>query len=186
MSCFLMKTECLNWTNPKTTGIIYASTNLLLLSSAFSASIISPISSFLLIFFLLSTGIAFFLENKDNDLNKEYSYIPKETIETFFRNVYESFIFFSNFFKKVTSIESPLLTVQTLIGLYICMIVSSNVCSCLIVFLSINFFFLLGLALKYKGDELCKGYNKITTVICDSISKISNKIPKYEVKAKKN
>jgi hypothetical protein len=183
-----MKTECLNWTNPRTTGIIYASINLLLFSSTFSASILAPISNFLLILFLLSTGIAFFLDNnnKDNDLNKEYSYIPKESIETFFRNVYESFILLSNFFKKVTSLESPLLTIQTLIGLYVSTVITSNVCSCLIVFLSINFFFILGLALKYKGEELCKGYNKITGVICDSISKISNKIPKYEVKGKKN
>lgn len=184
--CFLSDIEALNWTDIKTTGLIYATINLLFFSVMLSwVSIISVVTNFLLVSLLTAIVVCYFMEKPPKDDN-EYEYFSKDSLEAIFKKFYLWVISLEEKIKKITSLESPVCTIKTIVGLYILSVISSHVCSCFLVFLATNIFFIVPLVRKYKQKEITKIYDKVSEITKDLLKKVESKIPRYEEKAKKN
>ncbi len=184
--CFLSEIEALNWTDNKTTGLIYATINLLFFSVMLSwVSIVSVIANFLLVSLLTAIVVCYFMEKSTKDDN-EYEYFSKDSLEDFFKKLHLWIISLDEKVKKLVSLESPSCTIKALVCLYALSLVSSHVCSCFLVFLATNLFFIIPLVKKYKQKEICKLYEKVSAITKDVVKKVESKIPRYEEKVKKN
>ena len=185
-SCNFLDLECLNWSDIKTTGMIFATIELLFFSVMFSGvSIISVIANFALYSLVTAIVVCYFMEKPTKDDN-EYEYVSKDKLESVFKNFYTSLICLDEKYKKIVSLESPIYTLQALGLVYVSTIIASNVCSCMIVFIATNLFFLVPLAYKLQGDNINKLTSKLSCVLKNVITTVESKIPRYQEKEKKN
>jgi len=184
--CFLSEFEALNWTDNKTTGLIYATINILFFSVMLSwVSIVSIIANFLLVSLLTAIVVCYFMDKQPKD-DTEYEYFSKDSLEDIFKKFHLWIISLDEKVKKLVSFESPSCTIKTLVGLYTLSVISSHVCSCFLVFLATNLFFIIPLVKKYKQKEISKLYEKVSAITKDVLIKVESKIPRYEEKVKKN
>ena len=185
-NCLLLDFECLNWTDIKTTAMIFATIELLFFSVMLSGiSIISVVANFALFSLVAAIAVCYFMEKPAKDDN-EYEYISKDKLESVFKSFYSTLICLDEKFKKIVSLESPVCTLQTLGLVYVFTIIASNVCSCFLVFIATNLFFLVPLAYKLQGDNINKLTSKACCVLSKAFTTIESKIPRYQEKEKKN
>lgn len=182
----LLNFECLNWTDIKTTAMIFATIELLFFSVMLSElSIISVLANFALFSLVTAIVVCYFMEKPAKDDN-EYEYISKDKLESVFKGFYSTLICLDEKFKKIVSLESPTCTLKTLGFAYVLTIIANNVCSCLLVFIATNLFFLVPLAYKLQGDNINKITSKACCIISNTLTTIESKIPRYQEKEKKN
>jgi len=109
----------------------------------------------------------------------EYEYFNKDTLEYYFKKVYQSLIKFEDKLNKIIRLESLSCTIQAIVGLYITSIIVSNICTTLLGFFGFNLLFLAPLAYKFKKNEIDGVCSMIKTNAVKTIEKVESLIPRY-------
>eukprot|EP00340_Litonotus_pictus_P003053 CAMPEP_0170516544 /NCGR_PEP_ID=MMETSP0209-20121228/2728_1 /TAXON_ID=665100 ORGANISM="Litonotus pictus, Strain P1" /NCGR_SAMPLE_ID=MMETSP0209 /ASSEMBLY_ACC=CAM_ASM_000301 /LENGTH=159 /DNA_ID=CAMNT_0010801461 /DNA_START=144 /DNA_END=623 /DNA_ORIENTATION=- len=148
-------------------------------------SFASVAANFLLFLLFTSIGVAYFMQKSEKDDN-EYEYFSKDTLEYHFKRVYNFLICLEEELHKLYKLEDTFKTVKTLALVYFAASLVDSVCLCMLLFIGNNILFLSSLAYKLKKQEIEELSSKVKALVCENLTKIESKIPRYTEKVKAN
>lgn len=159
--------------------------NLLFFNMALQwVSFASVFANFLFIILLLGIAACYFLQTPPKD-DESYEYISKDTLEYYYRKFVNAKICLIERIQKIERLENPISIAKDFGILYVASVITGNMCTCMLMWISVNLLFLIPLAYKTQQQKLDDLSKTVKSLICSNFEKIESKIPRYVEKAKK-
>lgn len=204
--CFYIENEIFGWKNMRTTGLLFASVNLVYLTMFLTnTSFAAVLAKILLMTLIAAIGVCYFIEKPEkmynyiwylkynkhllfifitvySDANEEYEYFSKDVLEKVFKKTYNCMICVEDAFQRVYRLEDPCFSVKVCASLYFGITLFSSVCTCLITWLFINSLFLIPLIYKLQKEKIDDLTSTLKHIVCENLKKLEAMIPRYKEK----